>query len=81
MCGCKAALHSGGVPCRSLRNHLALDKLPEEFKDLTLAEEVLCCNSREKVYVMKPKSMGSAEMARRGYKGNCIAFPQAITDV
>ena len=71
----------GRLPQCSLANDFAFGELPEEFVDLTLAEEMLCSINRMKVYVMKIKSIGSPEMAQRGYKGNCIAFPQRIPDV
>ncbi|EIM83150.1 uncharacterized protein STEHIDRAFT_133886 [Stereum hirsutum FP-91666 SS1] len=76
---CRRSLLNGSIPRLSLRNCLYRGRLPEEFRDLTWVEEMVCAKYLSTAIVTR-LVMGHGEFKARKLRGNTCAHEMNIVE-
>jgi hypothetical protein len=77
--GCLKSLSIGHLPKYALKNDLYRGELPEEFRDLTWIEEMVCCVYRTTAHVVRLFN-SSDERQPKVFHGNVCAHEMNIVD-
>ena len=70
---CYSSLMKGKMPKFALANHCYRGSLPEQFHDLTMAEEIICARSHVCVRITRIYDYGA--QGQRRYHGNTYCHP------
>lgn len=74
---CSSSLRKGSIPRLSLRNDLYRGRLPEEFRDITWVEEMVCAKYLTTAIVTR-LLMGHGDFKARKLRGNTCAHKMNI---